>query len=208
MSNPDPKPGRWILPLIIIGMVGFTYFFVSALPTPEPEGTTTTSSSAAATTTTAGTTPGSSTTTSSLPDDVQSYLDTMEQRKADLDLLSNDLLTANDDWNNQSDTGVTYSETKTAFQDAIEKAQVLDDSLTTIAPPAGYASLASLHEDISTAAAKVYTTSKSALAGLQSSDSGETRTAAIQAFTDAVAEFNTAYDGLAAAATETPESSG
>lgn len=207
MSNPDPKPGRWILPLIIIGMVGFTYFFVSALPQPEPEGTTTTASSASTTTTTGDTTPGSTTTTS-LPDEVQSYLDTMEQRKSDLDLLANELLTANDNWDNRSDTGATYTDTKTAFQDAIEKAQVLDDSLTTIAPPAGYTSLASLHEDISTAAAKVYERTKSALAGLQSSDSGETRTAAIQAFNEAVAEFNTAYDGLAAAATEAPDTSG
>jgi hypothetical protein len=188
-------------------MVGFTYFFVSSLPTPEPEGTTTTASTATTTTTPGDTTPGS-TTTSSLPDDVQSYLDTMAQRKADLDLLSETLLTANTDWDNKADTGATYTETKTAFQDAIEKAQVLDDSLTTITPPAGYTALASLHEDISTAAAKVFTTAKSALAGLQSSDAGESRTAAIAAFTQAVAEFNSAYDGLAAAATEAPDTNG
>ncbi len=30
-SNPDPKPGRWILPLVIVGMIGFTYLFVNSL---------------------------------------------------------------------------------------------------------------------------------------------------------------------------------
>jgi hypothetical protein len=40
--NPDPKPGRWILPLVVLGMVAFTYFFVRALPegAEEPSDTT------------------------------------------------------------------------------------------------------------------------------------------------------------------------
>jgi len=207
MSNPDPKPGRWILPLIIIGMVGFTYFFVSSLPAAEPEGTTSTSA-ALTTTTSPGTSSSEPTTSTTLPDDVQSYLDTMEQRKADLDLLSQDLLTANANWDDSATSGATFADTKTAFQDAIEKAQVLDDSLTTITPPAGYTALASLHADLSTAAAQVLTAAQSSLAGLQSSDTGEARTAAIAAFNQAVAEFDSAYEGLAAAAAEGPDTSG
>jgi len=207
MSNPDPKPGRWILPLIIIGMVGFTYFFVSSLPTPEPEGTTSTSS-AVTTTTSTGTSSSESTTSTTLPGDVQGYLDTMAQKKADLDLLTQDLLTANANWDDNATSGATFADTKTAFQNAIERAQVLDDSLTTITPPAGYTALASLHADLSTAAAQVLSTTQSALAGLQSSDTGEARTAAIAAFNQAVAEFNSAYEGLAAAATEAPDTSG
>jgi uncharacterized protein YukE len=171
MSNPDPKPGRWILPLIIIGMVGFTYFFVSSLPTPEPEGTTSTSA-AVTTTTGSGTSSSEPTTTTTLASDA------------------------------------TFADTKAAFQNAIEKAQVLDDSLTTVTPPAGYTALASLHADLSTAAAQVLSTTQSALAGLQSSDTGEARTAAIAAFNQAVAEFNSAYEGLAAAASEAPDTSG
>ena len=38
--NPDPKPGRWILPLVVLGMVAFTYFFVRALPSGSEEGAT------------------------------------------------------------------------------------------------------------------------------------------------------------------------
>src|SRR3970040_1221947 len=37
--NPDPKPGRWILPLVILGMVAFTYFFVRSLPEASPDTT-------------------------------------------------------------------------------------------------------------------------------------------------------------------------
>ena len=37
--NPDPKPGRWILPLVILGMIGFTYFFVRELPEASPDST-------------------------------------------------------------------------------------------------------------------------------------------------------------------------
>src|SRR5690606_28312697 len=36
--NADPKPGRWILPLVVLGMVAFTYFFVRALPSGSEPG--------------------------------------------------------------------------------------------------------------------------------------------------------------------------
>ncbi|GBE23035.1 MAG TPA: hypothetical protein ENH00_06835 [Actinobacteria bacterium] len=200
MSNPDPKPGRWILPLIIIGMVGFTYFFVSSLPAPQPEGTTTTTSAHTTTSTTeAGTT--SSTTTTTIPDDVQAYLDKMAEKKAELDALSKDLLAANDQWNNRADTGVTYTDTKTAFQKAIDDATVFSDSIEATTLPAGYSDLASLHADLSTAASKILGATVAALDGLQSSDTGEARATAIEEFNTAVAEFNAVYDSLAAAAT-------
>lgn len=200
MSNPDPKPGRWILPLIIIGMVGFAYFFVSSLPTPEPEGTTTTTK---AKTTTTTSTPGStseSTTSTTLPEDVQAYLDKMAGYKADLDTLSSELLTANDAWNKKAETGATYGDTKKAFQKAIDDATIFNDNINATVPPAGYPDIASLHADLSTAAGKILKATQSALAGLQSSDTGQARAAAIAAFNEAVAEFNAAYDGLAAAA--------
>ncbi|NIA25734.1 MAG: hypothetical protein GWP04_09230 [Gammaproteobacteria bacterium] len=200
MSNPDPKPGRWILPLIIIGMVGFTYFFVSSLPAPQPEGTTTTTSARTTTSTTETGTSGSTTTTT-IPDDVQAYFDKMAQKKADLDAFSSALLAANDRWNNKAETGATYSETKTAFQKAIDDATVFSDSIAATTLPAGYPDLASLHADLSTAAAKILQATIAALDGLQSSDTGQARAAAIEEFTTAVAEFNAVYDGLAAAAT-------
>ena len=31
-TNYDPKPGRWMLPLVVLAMVAFTYLFVRELP--------------------------------------------------------------------------------------------------------------------------------------------------------------------------------
>ena len=43
VSKEDPKHGRWILPVVVAALIGFTYLFVNALPPAEiPVGTTTT----------------------------------------------------------------------------------------------------------------------------------------------------------------------
>ena len=51
--NPDPKPGRWVLPIVVLGMVAFTWFFVQRLspdeiPEDEPPSTTTSTTTTAA----------------------------------------------------------------------------------------------------------------------------------------------------------------
>lgn len=63
--NPDPRPGRWLLPLVVLGMVLFTYVFVNRLPGVEPAVEAATES----TSTTGVTTDSSSTTqTTTAPD--------------------------------------------------------------------------------------------------------------------------------------------
>ena len=53
VSKEDPKHGRWILPVVVAALIGFTYLFVNALPPAEiPVGTTTTTVAAETTTTT------------------------------------------------------------------------------------------------------------------------------------------------------------
>ena len=48
MVTPDPRHGRWILPLIIAAMVVLTYTFVNSLePAESPTGTTTAARTAA-----------------------------------------------------------------------------------------------------------------------------------------------------------------
>jgi hypothetical protein len=48
-TNYDPKPGRWMLPLVVLAMVAFTYLFVRELPSAaqgsENDGSTTTGAS-------------------------------------------------------------------------------------------------------------------------------------------------------------------
>ena len=66
MSKEDPKHGRWILPVVVAALIGFTYLFVNALPPAEiPVGTTTTAVAAETTTTTVA-----ATTTTTLPADI------------------------------------------------------------------------------------------------------------------------------------------
>ncbi len=96
MSRADPKPGRWILPLVVAGIIGFTYTFVNALPAADVPSATTATTAAAAPTTTSTTT--SSTTTTTLSPAVTAFLDVV----AGFDTRATELVgTAqqlNDDW--------------------------------------------------------------------------------------------------------------
>ena len=91
--NPDPKPGRWILPLVILGMIAFTYFFVSELPEASPD---TTLVGQETTTTTLGT---ATTTEASgggeLDPEIQAYLDELDAINSELQLLNTEMVTVN-----------------------------------------------------------------------------------------------------------------
>ncbi len=200
--NPDPKPGRWILPLIIVGMVGFTYFFVQQLPGTQPEDTTTTS--AANTTTTTGDGGEETTTTAggaTVPAEVQAYVDKMTGSKAELAGIEADLL----DVNTQQDASprvIEYQDALALFRDVEERASVFADGVEIAAPPAGYETLATIHADLATAAGKIRTTAQNARAGFEG-PSADPRREAVAAFQAATVEFNTAYDALVAAGAAT-----
>jgi len=195
--NPDPKPGRWILPLIIVGMVGFTYFFVQQLPGTQPEETTTTSS---ATTTTTGRGDGETTTTTApaIPAEVQAYVDKMAGSNAELAGIEADLL----DVNTQQDASprvIVYQDALALFRDVETRSSVFADGVEIAAPPAGYDTLATIHADLATAAGKIRTAGRDARAGFEGPEA-QPRRDAIAAFQAASVEFTTAYDALVAAA--------
>src|SRR5690606_4654998 len=79
--NPDPKPGRWILPLVVLAMIAFTYYFVRELPQASPDTTT-----PRATTTTTGEGTRTTSTTTAGPNDppVQAYVDVVRSINTDL----------------------------------------------------------------------------------------------------------------------------
>jgi hypothetical protein len=199
--NPDPKPGRWILPLIIVGMVGFTYFFVQQLPGATPEETTTTST---APTTTAPTNGGDGTTTTTLqaiPVEVQAYVDKMAESLAELAGIEADLL----DVNTQQDAEprvIAYSDALALFREVEANASVFADGVEIAAPPAGYEALAAIHADLATAAGKIRTAGQNARVGFEG-PSGQPRRDAVAAFQAASTEFSTAYDALVASAAAT-----
>jgi hypothetical protein len=200
--NPDPKPGRWILPLIIVGMVGFTYFFVQQLPGSQPEETTTTLA-AGTTTTTSSNGDGDTTTTaaSAVPAEVQAYVEKMTGSQAELAGIEADLL----DVNGQQDASprvIEYQDALALFRDVEERASVFADGVEIAAPPAGYEALATIHADLATAAGKIRTTGQNARAGFEG-PSAQPRRDAVAAFQAATVEFTTAYDALVAAAAAT-----
>jgi hypothetical protein len=199
--NPDPKPGRWILPLIIVGMVGFTYFFVQQLPGTQPEETTTTLSTESTTTT--ENSDGETTTTdgSAIPAEVQAYVDKMTGSKAELAGIEADLL----DVNTQQDAvprEISYEDALAGFQDVETRSSVFADGVEIAAPPAGYDTLATIHADLATAAGKIRAAGSDARVGFEGPSAGPRREA-VAAFQAASVEFTTAYDALVAAAAAT-----
>jgi len=97
VSKEDPKHGRWILPVVIAALIGFTYLFVTALPPAEiPVGTTTTVV-ASETTTTAPT----ETTTTTLPADIAAFLSLVDGYEATATTVANDIDDTNTAWENR-----------------------------------------------------------------------------------------------------------
>ena len=119
--NDDPKPGRLVLPLVLIGMIATTYTFINRVATNndldintvaeetvenvEPENveedTTTT-------------------TTTTLPDEVVTYLEEISSEKIQSIDLATKVLEANDKWDNEE---ISYQEAKDEFAKFIEDAE-------------------------------------------------------------------------------------
>ncbi|MDH3307881.1 MAG: hypothetical protein OEO77_10225 [Acidimicrobiia bacterium] len=199
-QNPDPKPGRWILPLIILGMVGFTYVFVQSLQDRVEANPDLTTPAISTTTTLVDTI---TTTTlpavGVLPDaETQAYLDGVEAWRASLAALDLEMTAINSDWDNRA---IEYAAARDSIRDDLNPR--INEFATTVAdglPPAANTVLTSLHDQLAAAASATADAAAGVLAGLQSSDTGEARAAALDEFATAVAAFNTAADSIAATA--------
>jgi hypothetical protein len=182
--NPDPKPGRWILPLVILGMIAFTYFFVSSLP----EGSPTTTLALGPTTTTVpgtGTTlPGTGTTA---PDATQAYLDELDAVNAELQLLVTEMVTVNDGFDADPRT-VEFDDAEARLEALSTDAQGLADRVGALTPPAG---LETNHLALVSAIDFCAGAAADAIAGLRSTDDGQQRADAVEAFTTSATGFDT-----------------
>ncbi|MFP5331510.1 MAG: hypothetical protein ACLGHX_03975 [Acidimicrobiia bacterium] len=189
--NPDPRPGRWLLPLVILGMVLFTYVFVQALPSAEGEGT---DLSADASTTTTTSPEDSSTTTTTAPapldPSVQGYLDTVAAQEAQLTGFQTEMAAINGQWDAEERT-VTYQDTEAALVDLASRVRTWAEEVATVVAPLG---LEGVHTVLSAAAAEAANAADAVVAGLQSSDTGEARRAALDSFDEAVRAFTAAAD--------------
>ena len=197
--NPDPKPGRVVLPLVLIGMIATTYTFINRVATNNDlylvveetpvetlaeevvvEDTTTTS------------------TTTTLPDDYVQYLEEISAEKIQATELGKDVLEANENWDEKS---VTYPEAKDEFRAFIATAEQFVITVSEPGPPNEYANLVTSHEELKTLVNLVYADTIELLAGLESSDTGEKRAAALDSFNSNLDQFIKKIEEVVASAT-------
>ncbi len=194
--NEDPKPGRLVLPLVLIGMIATTYTFINRVassndleiePVVEevteqieeevvPEDTT-------------------STTTTTLPDEVVSYLEEISSEKIQSIDLATKVLEANDNWDNES---LTYQEAKDEFASFIEDAQQFVNTVAEPGPPSTFAGLVKSHEELKSLAELIYSDTEELLEGLTSSDTGERRAAALESFNNNINAFQEKIEEIVA----------
>ena len=185
--NQDPKPGRLVLPLVLIGMIATTYTFVNRVATNDDldlsvaEAEVVTEEEATEDTTTT-----SSTTTTTLPDEVVTYLEEIQAEKVQSDELGQTVLEANEKWDDEL---VTYQEAKDEFAKFIEDAEQFLETVSEPGPPNTFANLVTSHDELKVLANLIYEDTKELLEGLTSSDTGERRAAALDSFNKNLALF-------------------
>ena len=192
----DPKPGRLVLPLVLIGMIATTYTFINRVATdnnleiidtnvsveetvvvvPAEEETTTT-------------------TTTTLPENVIAYLEEISSEKIQSIDLATKVLEANDNWDNKD---ITYQEAKDEFANFIEDAQQFVETVSEPGPPSTFAGLIKSHEELKSLAELIFADTEELLEGLTSSDTGERRSSALDSFNNNINLFQEKIDEIVA----------
>lgn len=192
--NPDPKPGRWILPVVVLAMMGFAWLFINAAedPTVSPSATSPDAGDGATTTTTS---PSDTTTTTSLPADAVQYNLDITGKGIEIAGLQESIAGVNADWNART---VGYAATLSTFRALDADVKGWRTSIDTITLPTSLPEYANFHAILTAAASDVSGASGDIITGLQAPDSGEARTAALAAFIEAVTGFGNQVNTIAA----------
>ncbi len=194
--NEDPKPGRLVLPLVLIGMIATTYTFINRVasnndleiePVAEVVVDTTVEDSTPEDTTT--------TTTTTLPNEVVTYLEEISSEKIQSIDLATRVLEANDNWDDEL---ITYQEAKDEFAEFIEDAQQFVETVSEPGPPSTFAGLVKSHEELKSLAELIYADTQELLEGLTSSDTGQQRAAALESFNNNINGFQEKIDEIVA----------
>ena len=197
--NQDPKPGRLVLPLVLIGMIATTYTFVNRVVTNndldvsvvQEEITPVEETETDDTTTT-------STTTTTLPVEVVTYLEEIQGEKVQSDELGQKVLEANERWDDELSS---YQEAKDEFTKFIEDAEQFANTISEPGPPDTFANLVTSHEELTVLANLIYEDTKELLEGLTSSDTGERRASALDSFNKNLALLQQKIEETIASAT-------
>ena len=194
--NDDPKPGRLVLPLVLIGMIATTYTFINRVSTENNlEIVQTDDVVVEITTPEAPLEDTTTTTTTTLPDEVVSYLEEISSEKIQSIDLATEVLEANDNWDNEL---ITYQEAKDEFAEFIEDAQQFVDTVAEPGPPSTFAGLVKSHEELKSIAELIYADTQELLEGLTSSDTGQQRAAALESFNNNINGFQEKIEEIVA----------
>ena len=194
--NEDPKPGRLVLPLVLIGMIATTYTFINRVTTNnnleiepsveqvvvEPEEEPVTEDT-------------TTTTTTTLPSEVVTYLEEISSEKIQSIDLATKVLEANDKWDNEE---ISYQEAKDEFAEFIQDASQFVQTVSEPGPPSTFAGLVKSHEELKSLAELIFLDTEELLEGLTSSDTGERRSAALDSFNNNINLFQDKIDEIVA----------
>ena len=198
--NQDPKPGRLVLPLVLVGMIATTYTFVNRVATNNDLDLSVTEEEVIVTEEEVVTedTTTTSTTTTTLPDEVVTYLEEIQGEKVQSDELGQKVLEANQKWDDEI---LTYQEAKDEFAKFIEDAEQFVTTVSEPGPPSTFANLVTSHEELKVLANLIYEDTLELLEGLTSSDTGERRASALDSFNKNLALFQQKIEETIASAT-------
>ena len=195
--NSDPKPGRLILPLVLIGMIATTYTFINRVATNNEidlvaNDTTTTSITEEVVDTT------TSSTTTTIPEDVVNYLEEITGEKIQAIELGKKVLETNQRWDDKS---TTYQEAQVEFQEFIDDFASFVDIFTNPGPPNTNSLLVSSHEELTILVNLIADDTEELLEGLTAPDTGERRSAALESFNSNLDLFIDKVEQVVASAT-------
>ncbi len=203
VMNPDPRPGRWLLPLVILGMMTFTYVFVQNLPSADGETqdigangvdtvetTTTTTTSADAVTTTAP--------APVLSPETQDYLGQIATAESELLAFQAEMAEINGRWDAEPRT-LEYADGESLLTDLANRMDGWATNLGAVVPPV---TLSEAHGVLTATAQAAADSADDVLAGFTGPDR-EPRITALDQFDVTVTAFTAAADDAELRATTT-----
>ena len=195
----DPKPGRLILPLVLIGMIATTYTFINRVATQNNLEIIDSSVVTEETVAEVVEEPTTSTsTTTTIPEETVQYLEEITGEKIQAIELGKKVLETNQRWD---DKVTTYQEAQAEFQEFIDDFADFVVVFTSPGPPSSDASLSSSHDELAILVNLIYEDTEELLEGLTAPDTGERRSAALESFNSNLDLFIERIEQVVASAT-------
>ena len=195
----DPKPGRLILPLVLIGMIATTYTFINRVATQNNLEIVDSSVVTEETVAEVVEEPTTSTsTTTTIPEETVQYLEEITGEKIQAIELGKKVLETNQRWD---DKVTTYQEAQVEFQEFIDDFADFVIVFTSPGPPSSDASLSSSHDELTILVNLIYEDTEELLEGLTAPDTGERRSAALESFNSNLDLFIERIEQIVASAT-------